>query len=157
MRVTKTSAIPSIAALLAGLVAGCFMDSSADGSGSCDEVITDVYMIDAAQHAMLEQSEDQNACVTMCAELGTSVDAGCSWSTNDPSAAQLGAAGTYLVWAQLLPWHNPLYAYGNGRDHALTGAVRLRARDLGRARGPLPGPTRQGPGLARRDGRHCSR
>ncbi len=44
------------------------------------------------------------------------------------SAAQLGAAGTYFVWAQLLPWHNPLYAYGNGRDHALTGAVRLRAQ-----------------------------
>jgi hypothetical protein len=42
-------------------------------------------------------------------------------------AARLGAAGTYFVWAQLVPWHNPLYAFGNGRDHALTGAIRLRA------------------------------
>jgi hypothetical protein len=45
--------------------------------------------------------------------------------TLDPG--QMGAAGTYLVWAQFVPWHNPVYAFGNGRDHALTGAVRLRA------------------------------
>ncbi|MCX4246889.1 PHP domain-containing protein [Paraliomyxa miuraensis] len=43
-------------------------------------------------------------------------------------ASRLGASGTYLVWAQLMPWHNPLYAFGNGRDHALTGAIRLRAQ-----------------------------
>ncbi len=43
------------------------------------------------------------------------------------SAQQLGAAGTYFVWAQFVPWHNPLYLYGNGQDMAITGVVRIRA------------------------------
>lgn len=47
--------------------------------------------------------------------------------TVELGAGRLGASGTYFVWAQLVPWHNPLYAFGNGRDHALTGAIRLRA------------------------------
>ena len=42
------------------------------------------------------------------------------------SERQLGPDGSYVIWAQLLPWHNPLYAFGNGRDHALTGAIRIR-------------------------------
>ena len=38
---------------------------------------------------------------------------------------QLGASGTYFVWAQFVPWHNPLYLDGNGQDMALTGALRI--------------------------------
>jgi hypothetical protein len=40
----------------------------------------------------------------------------------------LGAGRTYFVWSQFIPWHNPLYFYGNGRDMALTGAIRVKAR-----------------------------
>lgn len=39
--------------------------------------------------------------------------------------AQLGESGTYFIWAQFIPWHNPLYLFGNGQDMALTGAVRI--------------------------------
>lgn len=42
--------------------------------------------------------------------------------------AQLGRSGTYFVWAQFVPWHNPLYLFGNGQDMALTGAVRITTR-----------------------------
>lgn len=45
------------------------------------------------------------------------------------TAAQLGAAGTYFVWAQLIPWHNPIYLQGNGQDMALTGALRIQSAD----------------------------
>lgn len=45
------------------------------------------------------------------------------------SAEQLGASGTYFVWAQFVPWHNPLYLDGNGQDMALTGAVRITTRE----------------------------
>ncbi len=38
---------------------------------------------------------------------------------------RMGERGTYFVWAQFVPWHNPLYAYGNGQDMALTGAIRI--------------------------------
>lgn len=37
----------------------------------------------------------------------------------------LGPNGAYVVWAQFVPWHNPVYAVGNGQDMALTGAIRL--------------------------------
>lgn len=37
----------------------------------------------------------------------------------------LGPAGAYVIWAQFVPWHNPVYLVGNGQDMALTGAVRL--------------------------------
>jgi hypothetical protein len=40
-------------------------------------------------------------------------------------ADRMGTRGTYFVWAQFVPWHNPLYAYGNGQDMALTGAIRI--------------------------------
>ncbi|MFO0634690.1 MAG: hypothetical protein U0168_17745 [Nannocystaceae bacterium] len=40
-------------------------------------------------------------------------------------ASQLGESGSYFVWAQFVPWHNPLYLFGNGQDMALTGAVRI--------------------------------
>jgi hypothetical protein len=43
------------------------------------------------------------------------------------SADQLGADGRYFVWAQFVPWHNPVYLDGNGQDMALTGAVRITA------------------------------
>lgn len=42
------------------------------------------------------------------------------------SEDQLGASGTYFVWAQLIPWHNPLYLFGNGQDMAITSVVRIR-------------------------------
>lgn len=29
------------------------------------------------------------------------------------------------IWAQFVPWHNPLYLVGNGQDMALTGAIRV--------------------------------
>jgi hypothetical protein len=29
--------------------------------------------------------------------------------------ARMGTSGTYFVWAQFVPWHNPVYAFGNGR------------------------------------------
>ncbi|MEZ4452023.1 MAG: hypothetical protein R3B09_21345 [Nannocystaceae bacterium] len=38
---------------------------------------------------------------------------------------RLGASGTYFVWAQFVPWHNPIYLVGNGQDMALTGAIRV--------------------------------
>src|SRR5690606_22968601 len=38
---------------------------------------------------------------------------------------RLGRAGVYFVWAQFVPWHNPLYVVGNGQDMALTGAIRV--------------------------------
>lgn len=40
----------------------------------------------------------------------------------------LGPAGIYVIWAQFVPWHNPVYLVGNGQDMALTGAVRIVAR-----------------------------
>lgn len=40
-------------------------------------------------------------------------------------SSQLGRNGRYFIWAQLVPWHNPLYLYGNGQDMAETGAVRI--------------------------------
>lgn len=39
---------------------------------------------------------------------------------------QFGGADTYFVWAQFVPWHNPLYLVGNGQDMAATGAIRVR-------------------------------
>jgi hypothetical protein len=42
-------------------------------------------------------------------------------------ASRFGRDGTYYVWAQFLPWHNPVYLYGMGRDMAETGAIRVRA------------------------------
>ncbi len=45
------------------------------------------------------------------------------------SAADLGASGTFVVFAQLIPWHNPLYVLGNGQDMALTGAIRVSVSD----------------------------
>ena len=38
----------------------------------------------------------------------------------------LGPDAAYLIWAQFVPWHNPLYLVGNGQDMALTGAIRVR-------------------------------
>ncbi len=46
--------------------------------------------------------------------------------TTSLSDQQLGVEGDYFVWAQFLPWHNVLYAVGNGADVALTGAIRIR-------------------------------
>jgi hypothetical protein len=40
-------------------------------------------------------------------------------------ADQLGASGSYFVWAQFVPWHNPVYLEGNGQDMAQTGAIRI--------------------------------
>jgi len=37
----------------------------------------------------------------------------------------LARAGSYVIWAQFVPWHNPLYLVGNGQDMALTGAIRV--------------------------------
>jgi len=42
------------------------------------------------------------------------------------SIDDLGPEGSYLIWAQFVPWHNPLYLVGNGQDMALTGAIRVR-------------------------------
>lgn len=42
-------------------------------------------------------------------------------------AERLGVAGRYFIWAQFVPWHNPLYLQGNGQDMAKTGAIRVRA------------------------------
>jgi hypothetical protein len=39
----------------------------------------------------------------------------------------LGPNGAYVVWAQFVPWHNPIYLVGNGQDMALTGAIRIVA------------------------------
>jgi hypothetical protein len=41
------------------------------------------------------------------------------------SPEQLGTSGTYFVWAQFVPWHNPAYLDGNGQDMAQTGAIRI--------------------------------
>jgi len=46
-----------------------------------------------------------------------------AWST---AVDDLGPAGSYVIWAQFVPWHNPLYLVGNGQDMALTGAIRLQ-------------------------------
>jgi hypothetical protein len=46
-----------------------------------------------------------------------------AWST---AIDDLGPAGSYVIWAQFVPWHNPLYLVGNGQDMALTGAIRLQ-------------------------------
>jgi hypothetical protein len=43
------------------------------------------------------------------------------------SAADLGSGKTYVVFAQFIPWHNPLYLWGNGQDMAETGAIRIVA------------------------------
>lgn len=40
-------------------------------------------------------------------------------------AEQLGTSGSYIVWAQFVPWHNPVYLEGNGQDMAQTGAIRI--------------------------------
>jgi hypothetical protein len=45
-----------------------------------------------------------------------------AWST---SIDDLGPSGGYVIWAQFVPWHNPLYLVGNGQDMALTGAIRV--------------------------------
>ncbi len=45
-----------------------------------------------------------------------------AWTT---SIDDLGPAGGYVIWAQFVPWHNPLYLVGNGQDMALTGAIRV--------------------------------
>jgi len=36
-----------------------------------------------------------------------------------------GPAGSYVIWSQFVPWHNPLYLVGNRQDMALTGAIRV--------------------------------
>jgi hypothetical protein len=41
--------------------------------------------------------------------------------------ARLGANETFFIWSQFIPWHNPAYLYGNGRDMVQTGAIRVRA------------------------------
>lgn len=46
-----------------------------------------------------------------------------TWSTQ---IEDMGPDGSYVIWAQFVPWHNPLYLVGNGQDMALTGAIRLR-------------------------------
>lgn len=38
----------------------------------------------------------------------------------------LGPDAAYLIWAQFVPWHNPLYLVGNWQDMAPTGAIRVR-------------------------------
>lgn len=38
----------------------------------------------------------------------------------------MGPEGSYVIWAQFVPWHNPVYLVGNGQDMALTGAIRIR-------------------------------
>ena len=43
--------------------------------------------------------------------------------------AQLGTSGSYFVWAQFVPWHNPVYLDGNGQDMAQTGAIRITTSD----------------------------
>ena len=37
-----------------------------------------------------------------------------------------GPEGSHVIWAQFVPWHNPVDLVGNGQDTALTGAIRLR-------------------------------
>jgi hypothetical protein len=44
---------------------------------------------------------------------------------------RFGKSGHYFVWAQFLPWHNPLYVYGMGRDMAETGAIRIVRAEAG--------------------------
>ncbi|HVH47072.1 MAG TPA: hypothetical protein VM925_32235 [Labilithrix sp.] len=41
---------------------------------------------------------------------------------------RLGAKKTFFVWAQFIPWHHPAYAFGNGRDMAETGVIRVLAK-----------------------------
>jgi hypothetical protein len=41
--------------------------------------------------------------------------------------ARTGAKKTFFLWAQFIPWHNPVYLYGNGRNMAETGAIRIIA------------------------------
>lgn len=48
------------------------------------------------------------------------------------SADQLGETGHYVVWAQFLPWHNPIFLNGMGRDMAETGAIRIISADASR-------------------------
>lgn len=50
----------------------------------------------------------------------SSFDRGVTAALDDP-----GPNGAYVVWAQLVPWHDPVYAVGDGRDMALTGAIRV--------------------------------
>ncbi|MCA9663580.1 MAG: hypothetical protein KC486_34945, partial [Myxococcales bacterium] len=44
------------------------------------------------------------------------------------SDERLGVSGQYFIWAQFVPWHNPIYLVGNGQDMALTGAIRVLRR-----------------------------
>ena len=46
-----------------------------------------------------------------------------AWTT---TIEDLGPVGGYVVWAQFVPWHNPVYVVGNGQDMALTGAIRVQ-------------------------------
>ena len=41
--------------------------------------------------------------------------------------ADVGLNRVYFVFAQLIPFHNPIYVQGNGQDMALTGAIRIQA------------------------------
>lgn len=41
-------------------------------------------------------------------------------------AEHFGEADAYVIWAQFVPWHNPAFLWGMGRDHAETGAIRVR-------------------------------
>jgi hypothetical protein len=41
---------------------------------------------------------------------------------------RLGAARTFFIWSQFIPWHDPKFVMGNGRDMAQTGAIRVRSR-----------------------------
>ncbi|MCB9703661.1 MAG: hypothetical protein H6711_17330 [Myxococcales bacterium] len=43
-------------------------------------------------------------------------------------AERFGASDAYFIWAQFIPWHNPIYLVGNGQDMALTGAIRVLRR-----------------------------
>ena len=42
------------------------------------------------------------------------------------SEDHFGTADAYVIWAQFVPWHNPVFLFGMGRDHAETGAIRIR-------------------------------
>lgn len=43
-------------------------------------------------------------------------------------AATLGAKKTYFVWSQFIPWHDVAHFWGNGRDMAQTGVIRVVAK-----------------------------
>lgn len=87
--------IPSIAALLAGLAAGCVDGGTrfSSGSGQCGSEYEETYPLDDSQVAQLLASSEPRPCMDMCRTLGSWEPLSCSW-TAYPDSGPVSADGS---------------------------------------------------------------